>query len=301
LAATFLSQVRYTRKAQITQKYSFKNTHVFELQKSLCELRAIPARGRFVKLVVEFLTLHTIMPTGRFICFLFVALPFIQVVKGQDYEIRLIKEFYKQQDPQGCLMLFSDHTSNIQQIILIRHGEPDLDKKGWRNRKEATQYMMDYDSVGVVPFSQGPICTNDNPITNVFHSSMPRAKHTTQLAFGDQFTLIENSDFREFGRKNMKFCNIRLPLKFWTGGSRILWLLGLNDKGIETYKEARNRTQSNAHFLAKQSCIDQHIILVAHGLHNKYLEKYLKRMGWKNVFDNGNGYLSMKILMKEGN
>ena len=248
----------------------------------------------------EIITLHYIMPTQKFIGFLFVFLLFNLSLTSQDDKIKSLKNYYKRQDKLACLTLFSDPAEDVRQIILIRHGEPDLDKKGWRNRHEAIQYMKDYDSVGVLPFPTGPICAEGLPVTKVHHSSIERAKSTAQLAYG-QYNLISSYEFREFGKKTMKFCNIKMPLKFWTAGSRILWLMGLNDKGIESFREAKARAQANANFLEIDATMEGPVILVAHGLHNKYVKKYLKRMGWKKVKDNGSGYLSVKIMARKKN
>jgi hypothetical protein len=74
---------------------------------------------------------------------------------GQETAVKSLKNDYKDHDPQDCLKLSA---SNRSQIILIRHGEPDLDKKGCRTRDEVIQFMKAYASVGVVPFDDPPIC-----------------------------------------------------------------------------------------------------------------------------------------------
>ena len=43
----------------------------------------------------------------------------------------------------------ADNNLRIDQIIIIRHGEPAMDKKGWKDRDEAIRYVKMYDSVGV--------------------------------------------------------------------------------------------------------------------------------------------------------
>jgi len=238
------------------------------------------------------------MSARRFICFLFVVLPIIQVVNGQVDGIKSLKAHYQSQLDGECLMLWTEPSAYIRQIILIRHGEPDLNKRGWRNRKEAIQYMHDYDSVGVVAFTNAPICTEHLHVKTIYHSSIPRATNTAQLAF-EQYDLTPSPDFREFERKTMKFFNIKLPLKFWTIGSRLLWFMGVNKKSIESFIAAKHRAESNAVFLANKSNNQGFVILVAHGLHNKYVKKYLRKMGWKKVYDSGNGYLSVKVLVKQ--
>jgi broad specificity phosphatase PhoE len=188
-------------------------------------------------------------------------------------------------------------TAKNEHIVLIRHGEPDLDKKGWRTRDEVIQFMKAYDSVGVVPFDVSPLCWESLNADTVYHSTLPRAAHTASLAF-DGPVLVGSDNFREFERKAIKGCNLRLPLKWRTTSARLTWFLGWNDNGIESFQDARQRARNNARFLDEKTRSNPHVILVAHGLHNRYVLKYLKKMGWKKVFDNGNGYLSVKVLVR---
>ncbi|MDN5200275.1 histidine phosphatase family protein [Fulvivirgaceae bacterium BMA10] len=184
------------------------------------------------------------------------------------------------------------------QILLIRHGEPNLKKWGWKNRKAAKKFVHDYDSVGIIAFKENPICIENLVIDKAFHSSLPRAKHTAELLFDQKLQLVEKPEFREFERKLIKFINVPLPLKFWTGSSRLLWLMGLNDKHIESFKDAKQRVEKNARFLENDAKYNKDVVLVAHGFHNRYVKKALKRSGWKEVRKGGNGYLSISILAK---
>jgi len=227
---------------------------------------------------------------------LFFIVSFVTIGHTQDFNFKDLKQFYKNQEVDEPLRLYHETNSGIQQVILIRHGEPDLEKKGWRNRDEAIRYMQEYDSATVVPFTNKPIFLDDIQIDTIFHSSLPRAKHTAQLAFGDTFILIEDSTYREFERKTMKWCNIKMTTRCWTIGSRILWLMGMNDKNIETSREAKNRAKNNATKLAFRASKEGTVILVAHGLHNKYVKKYLRKSKWKLTYDSGNGYLSVKVM-----
>ncbi len=221
------------------------------------------------------------------------------LVQSQDCSLHELKQFYKNQDKGKPLELYSDSLSEIQQIILIRHGEPDLNKKGWRNRDEAMNFMQAYDSAIVIPFTTGPINVTELPLDTIFHSSLPRAKNTAQRAFGDIKNFSwKTSDFVEFERKAMKWPNMKMPTKFWTSGSRVLWMMGLNDKNIESFRQAKKRAKSNAEILEKHANQRGMVILVAHGLHNKYIKKYLRKSDWKMVYNSGNDYLSVKVMAR---
>ena len=218
-----------------------------------------------------------------------------RMAPAQEKPILRAKEYYKGLTQNNCVQLYPHR--DVNQVILIRHGEPNIDKKGWRNRDEAAKYMYDYDSVGVVPFDFIPLCLPFEQNVVTYHSSLPRAKHTASLLFG-QRQMIEDARFREFERKVLRFFNVKLPLGFWVGTSRVLWFMGMNKKDIESFRNATKRAKSNARFLGSQADTQGTVVLVAHGLHNRYVMKYLQDQGWKKVRKGGNGYLAINILAK---
>ena len=191
-----------------------------------------------------------------------------------------------------------ENFSSLNQIILLRHGEPALDKKGWRKRKEAIAYVSQYDSVGVYPPTHVPLNLNTEEIDLIFTSTLNRSISTTEQLFPEFENRQAEPMFREFERKVFSFFNIKLPLKWWTTGSRAFWLMGLNKKGIESFSEAKQRAKEGAHFLETNASENGKTLLVSHGLLNHYLVKYLKKNGWTEVFDGGKGYLSQKLLIK---
>ncbi|UZR95394.1 histidine phosphatase family protein [Chondrinema litorale] len=213
-------------------------------------------------------------------------------------ELEGLREYYKNQSLDSCIIPYRDSTKIYNQIILIRHGQPDVSKKGWRNREGAKLFVKMYDSVGVLAFTPLPVCPEDFKENKVYHSNIPRAVNTASRIFADRYDMIENDRFREFERKIFPFFNIKMPLSVWLTVSRGLWFLGLNDKGIENFKEARKRAKSNAEFLAEEADKEQLVIVVAHGLHNKYVAKYLKRLGWDTVRKGGSSYTAVNILAR---
>ncbi|UII19471.1 histidine phosphatase family protein [Fulvivirga ligni] len=213
--------------------------------------------------------------------------------------LKYVKDYYQKQSIDSCIVPFYDSTKNVDQIILIRHGQPDVTRGGWRNRDEAVIFTEVYDSVGVLSFKPMPLCPDNLRTDRVYYSNIPRARNTAERIFEDKYDMIEDARFREFERKVMPFFNIKMPLGWWLGNSRILWILGFNDKGIETFKEARQRAKENAHYLEQKADKEHLVILVAHGFHNKYVAKYLRKMGWVQVRKGGKHYTAVNILARE--
>lgn len=226
-----------------------------------------------------------------------ILLPFVANAQSVS-SVEEIVSFYQNQAKEKPLHFWDISSYGWQQIILIRHGEPDLEKSGWKNRKQAEAFFRAYDSVGIRKFAGLPFESESLPADTVWHSNMPRAKHTAELLFGNTAVLMESEAFREFGRKVVPFINLKFPLKFWTITSRFCWLLGGNDAGIETFKEAKQRAKQNVGFLEGRALQHKNVVLVAHGLHNRFVAKYLRESGWRLAYSDGSGYGSVKILIK---
>ena len=239
-----------------------------------------------------------------FITFLF----FINrpILYGQDLDIKQIRKFYKQLKAKERgntpfiqpSMHLVEKVDSLKQIMLIRHGVPEVSRKGWFNRKEAQQFIKAYDSVGVSPLSYTPVKLQKNELDKIYTSTINRAIHTSQLIFGDTITIEQHAQFVEFQRKIISFLNIKMPLGFWLVNSRLLWVLGLNNKGIEDFKLAKQRAKAGATFLIKQTNQDGKLVLVAHGFLIKYLKKYLKKQGWSMVKDGKQEHLGVSLLIK---
>ncbi|TPE45837.1 histidine phosphatase family protein [Pontibacter mangrovi] len=189
--------------------------------------------------------------------------------------------------------------SNLRQIALVRHGEPDLVKTGKFSFKEARKFLVDYDSVGIVAPTM-PLLAIDNPEeVSLFCSSINRARATAKYLFGEEANVTVSPDFREFetalGKRGLSF---RLPIKLWTAAARIKWMLGGAPDGIESFAEAKARARKAAESLAAATEKNPKAVLVAHGFLNRYIKKDLEEMGWRVVRDGGNGYLGTTILVK---
>jgi len=199
---------------------------------------------------------------------------------------------------QEEMKLVEDY-AGLTQIILLRHGEPALNKKGWRKRKEAIKFVHQYDSVGVYTPAHVPLQLSSDEVEVIFTSTLNRSISTADQLFPEFQDKRATQAFREFERKIFSFFNIKLPLKWWTTGSRLFWIMGLNNKGIESFSEAKKRAKDATTILETHANENGKALLVSHGLLNHYLVKYLKKNGWVEIFDGGKGYLSQKLLVKQ--
>jgi len=187
---------------------------------------------------------------------------------------------------------------DFQQIIIIRHGEPAMNKKGWKNRQEAIRYTEMYDSVGIYDFEQKPICLRDQDVDTIFTSQLPRAINTCEKTFENNIPMHSMKLFNEFERKVIKFPNIKLPRQFWSITTRIVWMMGFNHKGIESFSEAKMRANDAANYLDNNAQNHGSTVLFAHGFINRYIKKYLKKSGYKVIDMDGKKYLGAYYFYK---
>ena len=183
-------------------------------------------------------------------------------------------------------------------IFLVRHHKPRIARTGLLNRVRAMQFITDYDAADIEDIREKPTNLPFGEIKQVHTSALPRAKQTALALFGPEVALKEDKLFNECERKILALPLLRFPISVWLAGARLLWLMGLNSRGIETYRQARQRAKQCAEKLAQYAVFEHKTILVAHGMLNIFIRHYLRKMGWQVVRRNGNGYLSVTELVK---
>jgi broad specificity phosphatase PhoE len=194
--------------------------------------------------------------------------------------------------------LHLDNNLEVIQIMLIRHGDPIIDTKGWFYFYEASNFVDAYDTVGVYYVDHAPVSIQPGEILHVYCSPLQRAKSTAEQLFGDQFDIIYDSSFVEFKNEIIPLPWIRLPLKFWRVSSRLVWMAGLHSSQVPSLSQQKDRSREVAARLGQLANKEKRVVLVAHGLLNRYIIRYLKKDGWQHSFDGGYGYLNVQVLSK---
>ena len=241
----------------------------------------------------------------RVFSFLLISIAFITSALSQGSAIQDIRQFQTEKFDNGrCLDFIREgdiagvSEQRLIQIMLVRHGEPAMNKKGWRNRNEAIRYTEMYDSVGVYAFEKKPVCLRNDDIPTVYTSMLPRAINTADRTFDGKLSMTSMNLFNEFDRKIIQFPNLKLPMKFWSVTTRAVWMMGFNDRGIESFKEAKKRAQQAAVFLDSAAQKERMTLLFAHGFLNKYVKKHLKNFGYHQLDFDGQKYLGVYYFYK---
>jgi len=185
------------------------------------------------------------------------------------------------------------------QIYLIRHAKPNVKKNWFYSAEEAQQYVIDYNSVPIIPFNSSLVSVHLRPEHNIYCSSLPRSQETALNIFGDKFPVVSDSIFREFEIRIISANSfLKLPLGIWQAFSRVSWILGFNHRGIESHKEAKLRAAQAAENLIMVARNEETAVLVAHGMLNGAIESELKKKGWTLIQQQGHVNLGATILVK---
>ena len=164
------------------------------------------------------------------------------------------------------------------EIILLRHGEPELEFKGYIYAQKFKILVKKYIQTGI----------KDSPpkkLKNVFSSYYvvcSELKRSQQSAEKLEFIKINFSSnlFDETGIPHYDNSFIKLPVGFWLIYYRLIWLLGFNKNG-ESFSLAKKRATKAAEKLIILAHENDKIIVVGHGLMNRLIAKELRRKDWK--------------------
>lgn len=213
-----------------------------------------------------------------------------------------IRSWYKRNKDKPLTFFPSDkkdtrNKRSILQIILIRHGNPEINKNGWFSYKAAKNYIQEYDIVGIEDFEKLPVILESYENVRIYSSALFRAYDTALKIFGDDCVINKDSTFIEFQREITPLPLI-LPIKGWTGISRFFWMIGLHSADIPSFRSEKSRAEQDAEFLEKATLENKKVVLVGHGFLNKYIVRYLKKRGWDHSFNGGNDYLAVQVLTK---
>lgn len=189
--------------------------------------------------------------------------------------------------------------SDILQIYLIRHARPVIDKAGFYSKAQARQYTQDYQVADVEEILDKNSHLPLEKISKVFCSTLLRAKSTARQLFGPAVTLVEDATFREFETRIWGLPIGKFPLAWWQVTSRVLWIMGLNQKEIESFKQAKKRAAQAAHHLAEEAQKEEIAVLVAHGFLNEFIKRALQKQGWHLRLDGGRGYVGVSLLERK--
>ena len=180
-------------------------------------------------------------------------------------------------------------------ILLIRHCKPKIDYSKC-NYQEVLNRVKEYNATKNIETNEMLPLVNQVKLflqdkgSVIFSSNMPRALMTAKSLFQDRHDIIFDSKFIEFDLNIIPLPILKLQFGTWATISRILWFLRLlkSDRPIQSELK---RALECAELIYKHAKEGQHVVLVAHGMLNIFIEKHLKSKEYSRVSKTKNGFL----------
>lgn len=175
------------------------------------------------------------------------------------------------------------------EIILMRHGEPEYRGEGKVSCRKMAEWIDSYNrsSTGSDKPSERAQILAYRALT-FLSSPLPRALSSLKT-LGCEPGLIDEV-FREAELPAFHIPGLRLSPFYWAALFRVLWLCGMSGE-VECVRMAKSRAVKAAELLvtaAKGS--DGPVLLMGHGIMNRFIAKELIAAGWKEQTRPGKGY-----------
>lgn len=163
-------------------------------------------------------------------------------------------------------------------IVLVRHGKPSFELKGYVQAKALSEIAKSYDLSGIVGDPPAETVLAVQGSLFIVCSHLTRSVESARaLGFSDVH--IRDPLFRESRVPHFGKGSISLPVSVWIVLLRLLWLFGFSSNG-ESFSNAKIRAKQAALRLIELAEEHQDILLVGHGFINHFISKELKIAGW---------------------
>ncbi len=165
------------------------------------------------------------------------------------------------------------------QIVLARHGKPNLQYKSWITPREMKEWIDAYNRADVL-LDDVPADTlsTANASGIVVSSTLPRSIQSAQYLVQRKTFLIEPA-FCEADLPYSHWPFPKLPLAMWSVGFRLAWFSGFS-QNAEPLAHAKSRAIAATERLIDLAEEHGSVFLVGHGIMMMLIAKELRLLGW---------------------
>lgn len=166
------------------------------------------------------------------------------------------------------------------QVVLMRHGEPDIDKRLRLNALQFGAWIEKYNAAGVDTLSRPPQAAIEKARQCAFTvcSHLPRSVESAKT-LGIERSSLSDPLFREMEMPHAAWRFPKLPVLAWSVLFRLAWIFGYS-AGVESLQSAKERARHCAEHLAHLASTHGTVLFVGHGSLNWFIARHLKSMGW---------------------
>lgn len=173
---------------------------------------------------------------------------------------------------------------STKRMILIRHGESNISlPKQKCTAKEFGDWVNQYNTASIRhdTFPASKLIELMEPSTCIMTSGLVRAiESAKQINNNNQ--QVNDVVFDEAQLPEFELAQIKLKPVIWSIVLRLLWFLGVS-QGCESVKEFRKRAILAVNHLESIADEKQNVLLVGHGILNRFIARRLVKTGWEKV------------------
>lgn len=178
------------------------------------------------------------------------------------------------------------------EIILLRHGKPEIELNGYIKANEFKQLAIAYAQSGIQEHPPEYL-KQDFKSHYVVCSDLERSVQSARKLELNNIDLITEL-FKETDIPHFNKSNIKLPVTAWLIILRVMWLFGFKKNG-ESFKQAKIRAKEAANKLIELAEQNDKVILVGHGLINRLIAQQLCLNNWSGPKSPGKKYWEFGI------
>ncbi len=166
------------------------------------------------------------------------------------------------------------------QIVLLRHGEPLIDKQGRITAAQFGHWLKQYDMAGLKPNNHIPSASFEIAAQSqcIVCSHLPRS---IESAYGLGLKTIHHQDalFKECEMPYWNKAGISLSKMNWSILFRVLQIIG-HSPHAESLADIRHRADQCVSELISLAQQHNKVLFVGHGAIIWFIHRRLKRLGW---------------------
>jgi len=187
--------------------------------------------------------------------------------------------------------------ARIGSITIVRHGRPDVDRGVRIDQHGYREWWAGYDRADLHPdqFAPEALKTLGQQADIIFASTLPRAIRTAEAVAGGR-EIITDPVFIEAPLPPPPLWGRHSP-SAWGVWARAAWWMGRHEGG-ESREQAELRAEAAVATLTSQALRGRNVVLCAHGWFNRMMRPVLRRQGWREVEDGGDGYWAFRRYEK---
>lgn len=167
------------------------------------------------------------------------------------------------------------------EIVLLRHGRPDVVCKDKLGAAELQQWIDGYNRAGLAADDTPPLSTIDRALqcNVVVCSNLQRSVQSANALAIDR-VLAAESLFRELDLPTANWGFLRLSPKTWIMLLRLMWFAGYSNNS-ESVKMAKQRVKTGTTRLKQIAEEYGSVLLIGHGMLNRFIARELLSSGWR--------------------